>query len=427
MAGTVNDPRFIARTAIGVDWQATEGEAVPGAPFSPAQFVVAMDLSRDPDPTYLEPMGTHGAIFKRFQGNRIISQAFKKELKLWGGRFQVLPFLESVVSGDPTVIDADNTRTGAGAGDITAFSLIGARPYHNVQGFDSSPALATEVTIQMVETPGFPVTVSVYKEAAKTTLLATATVAAAATPTALVASGTSGLTGSITLATAATADALATINKITYNFANQFTKFFRLFYDEGNEVAVLSDCVVQEMVFESAENGELSATIQIMGKRRDFFTSVLTIDETQLDVTPYSHSELTLTVDPSGSPESPVVDDFSFQIVNDVLQYIANSPTPQKLIKRGFTEIGGSFSGESSDEMLNRIKDARANTGAGLGFDAFRADYLLGGKTMRFDMLKVRPQLAEPGIEGELVSKTELEYNALYDGITDPVAITVDM
>lgn len=424
--GDVTDPRFIARTIIGIDWQGTEGEAVPGAPYTPAQFIVAKNFSMNPDPTYLDPDGTHGSHFERFQGRRIISQAFKLDLEMWGSKYQIMPFVESVLSGQPTVATGDNVRSGAGASDITAFSLIGARPHHNVEGFDFSPALVPAVTIEMVDTPSFPVTVNVYSDAAKTKLVATASVAAAATPTALVASGTSGLTGSITLGTASTADALAVITKIIYSFANQYTRFFRVFYTDGDEANVFSDCVVNMLTFESEENGELAVTAEIMAKRRTVTpSSVFLPDESQLDVTPYSHSELTLTNDVGGTPITPAVDQFSMRVENNVLQYIANCPTPQKLIKRGFTGIRGSYRGESADETMGLVRQARSNTAVLVGFKPMRADYDLGTTKLRLDMQRVRPRLAEPGIEEELVGKTELEYDALYDGAVAPLSVEI--
>lgn len=424
--GTVTDPRFIAETTIGLDWQATEGEAVPGTPFTPAQFIVVKNFSMDPDATYLRPNGTHGSHFERFEGDRIISQAFKMEAELWGGRFQLMPFIESALSGQPTVASGDITLTGTGAGDITALSLIGARPHHNVESFDSSPALVPAVTVDMVETPGFPVTVDIYSDAAKTNKVATATVAAAATPTALVAVGTSGLTGSITLASAATDDALATIDKIIYPFANQFTRFFRIFYTDGDETTVFSDCVVSKIMFESEENGELTVTVEMMAKRKAPTASqTFTPDETQLDLVPFSHSELTLTNDVAGTPATPAVDQFSMFVENNVLQYIGNCPTPQKLIKRGFTGVRGSLRGESADETMDLVRQARSNTAQGVGFKDMRADYDLGTSKLRLDMQQVRPRIAEPGIEEELIGKTELEYDALYDGITAPLSIEV--
>jgi hypothetical protein len=191
---------------------------------------------------------------------------------------------------------------------------------------------------------------------------------------------------------------------------------------------VLSDCVVQEIVFESEENGELSVTVSVMAKRRTPTPAqTLTVPETQLDLVPYSHSELVMTRDPSGTPSTPVVDGFSFRIENNVLQYIGNCPTPQKLIKRGFTALGGTVRGESADETFALIADARANTAVAGGFAAMRYDYILATRTLRFEMNQVRHRLSEPGIEEELVGKTDLEYDALYDGTTDPVIVTVDL
>lgn len=428
MAGTVTDPRFIAEAVIGVDWQNTEGEAVPGAPFTPAQFIVVQNLPRDPDPTYLRPNGTHGAIFERFDGDRIISQAFKVELQMWGGRFQIMPFLESVLSGQPTVAFADMTITGPQSANVTALSFIGARPHHNTSPFVSTPAASPTIFLDITG-GAFPFTVDFYKDAALTNQVGTAVVAAAATPTAITAFGGSGLTGSITLAApTAAGTANAALDKVIFPFANQYTRFFRIFYTDGDETIILSDCVCMGMNFESTENGELQATAQVMAKRKTVTAATtFTPTETELDLVIYSHSELTVTNDVGGTPATPVVDNFSIGIENNVLQYIGNSVTPQKLIKRGFTGIRGTLRGESADETMDLVRQARTNTAVATGFKDMTAAYLLSTKTLSFIMKKVRPRLAEPGVEEDLIGKTELEYDALYDGVTAPLSVEIDV
>src|SRR5687767_10513562 len=127
----VTNPKTVVQTAIGLDWQASEGEAVPGTPYTPRQFIVAQVLNRNPDPAYIHPQGTHGSIFHRKDGERIVSQAFKKEIRFFGSRHQIMPFLESVMGGQPTLAFADMTLSGAGAAQITTLSFIGLRPYHN--------------------------------------------------------------------------------------------------------------------------------------------------------------------------------------------------------------------------------------------------------------------------------------------------------
>lgn len=433
MSGTVTDPKVISATSVGLDWQASEGEALASGTPTPKQFLVVQSLSRDPDPTYLHPNGTHGSIFERFDGDRIISQAFKKELKLWGSRFQLLPFIESALSGNPTAANADITRGGPAAAKITNMTLSGVRPYHNTSAHDSSPSAEPKVYIQ-VNSNTYPHPVHVYTDAAHTDEVASGEATASGVSAVLNEVNDSNLTGTITLGSGITSGAASgAIGKITFAFANQYTKFFRLFYCDGVDTFALSDCVVSDLMFESAENAELSVTASIMGKRREKVSSaVMAIDETQLDLVSYSHSELTLTKDPGGSPITPVVDSFTFGVKNNVLQYIANSATPQKLIKRGFVKLGGNLKGESADETTGLVDLARANTAVGAGFTTMRADYTLnvgsGSKTFRLDMpVKVRPVLKEPGVSGELVEKVDLDYEVLYDGVTTPLAVTVEI
>lgn len=428
MPGTVTDPRIISDAALGIDWQDSEGEAVPGTPFTPAQFIVAKNIDRDPDPTYIKPDGTHGTFFRRKDGTRIVTQAFKKEIEFFGSRHQLLPFIESAMSGQPTSAFVDITLSGTGAANFTDLSLIGIRPYHNTSPFVSTPAAVASLFIDTTESPGFPVTVDFFSDAAKTIPVASAIVAAAATPTAIIAVGGSGLTGSVTLSAAATDVAVAVIDKITFPFQKRFTRFFRLFYGDGEEVVVLSDCAVQQLSYASAEGAELMITAAIMAKRREFFTTVLTIPQTELDLVTYSHSEVTVTKNPvSGPGITPVLDSFEFTIENNVLQYIGNAATPQKIIKRGWTNIGGTFEGEHSDEFAELIADARANTAVDGGFNNFRADFDLIGNKHRLEMKDVRIVLDEPNVAEEEIEKPSLTYEAHSDGVDDPVAVTVEL
>lgn len=425
MAGVVTNPRVVVSSLIGLDWQTAEDAAVPGTPYTPTQFIVAQVFNRNPDPSYIHPNGTHGSIFKRKDGDRIVAQAFKKEIKFWGGRLQVLPFLESVTGGQPTIAFADLTLSGAVAGTISALSFIGARPHHNTSHYTSVPPASPTFYLRKTGA-GFPVTFEVFKDSARTQLVANANVTAGATPTALVAQNNSGLTGSVTLSAAGSGDAEALITKIKYPFANQHARYFRLFYTDGQESIALSDCIVESLKFESQENGALEVTAAIMAKRRTITDAVtFSPQETRMDLVPYSHSELTLTRDPSGSPVTPAVDAHEFTIKNNVLQYVANQATPQKLIKRGWVELAGNMKGEFSNELKGILDQARANTVPGAGFFRMQMAYLLSGRTMLFDMQQVKPTLKEPGIAEELVEKIDLDYEAYYDGVTPPVEISV--
>jgi hypothetical protein len=428
MSGAVTSPRVIAQTAVGFDWQASEGESEPTAPYTPKQFIVAQVVNRNPDPAYIHPNGTHGSMFKRKDGDRIVAQAFKKELKFWGSRFQIAPFLESVMGGQPTAAFADMTITGGSS--VSALSLTGVRPYHNLSKYVSINAVAPTLYLTMTPAggPAFPVTVQAYRDSARTLLVAHCSVSGAATPTALVEDNSSGLGGSITLSAAAAQTPSVAVGKIAYAFATQHARYFRLYYSDGKDSFMLSDCVVETLKFESQENAALEVTASIMGKRRHIEQdSAITVDEPSLDLVCYSHSELTLTKDPAGSPITPAVDSHEFHIKNNVLQYIANSATPQKLIKRGWVELMGTLKGETSDELTDLIEQARANTTPGAGFFRFKQSYLLSSKEFLIDLHDAKPVLKEPGVTNELIEKTDLQYEGYYDGTNVPATITIQV
>jgi hypothetical protein len=317
--------------------------------------------------------------------------------------------------------------SGAGAGQITTLSFIGARPYHNAGPYVATPPEVPTFYLKLVGA-GFPVTFEVYRDSARTMLVANATVAAGATPTALVAQNNSGLTGSVTLSAAGANNADALISKITYAFANQHARYFRMYYTDGTDSYAVSDCVVESLKFESSENGALEVTAMVMAKRRTITNAATFLPtEPQLDLVCYSHSELTLTKDPVGTPIVPAVDSYEFTIKNNVLQYIANAATPQKLIKRGWVDLTGNFKGETSEELTKFIQDARSNTLPGVGFNRMKLSYILASKEFLIDLQQFLPTLKEPGVAQELIEKTDVDFSAFYDGVTSPAAITIQV
>lgn len=227
----ITDPRVISDTLVALDWQASEGAAVPAGPYFPRQFLVCESMSRDPGAVLMEPEGTHGSIEKRFDGVRDIVQKFTKELKIWGGSLQLLPFFESVRGGEPTVANADLTETGDAGAQLSAYSLVGVRPYHNTKKYtvvDPTIKLFWKITAAV-----FPTDIEVYREAAMAApdLVAKATAVAGPGVATLVAQNSSGLSGTVTIAAAGITTAIVTqINKVTYPKSNAYVRYFRLYY-----------------------------------------------------------------------------------------------------------------------------------------------------------------------------------------------------
>jgi hypothetical protein len=417
----VTDPRVVAEAVLGLAWQTAEDVAVGAPPYIPPQFIVARDIKFEPDPAYIHPDGTHGAIFHRKDGTRIVANSWKIDFKVLGSRHQVLPFLESVLSGQPTVATADLTETGDTEAKLSLHTLSGVRPYHNASGFVVSPPDTPKVFLKVTATV-FPVTIEAYKDVGLTILVAGPTVVGGAGPYTLAPAAGSNLTvtGSISAApTVSPYTVTLTIGTIAYAFANQFARYFRLYYTDSDETQVYSDCVVSEMEFASSENGELEVSVKVMARRRlvdaaDNLTAAL--DRLKLDLITFSHHEVTITKDPSGSPVVPAFDSATFKITNNVLQYVANSANPQKLIKRGWVDLGGSVQGESCDETAGLVADARLNVLPGAGFKALKIEYLISPVFIRFEMANVRFMEKEPGVSSELIDKVNLDYDALDDG-----------
>ena len=420
----ITDPRVISDTLVALDWQSAEDAAIPSPPYSPRQFIVCKDLSRDAQAVMMEPEGTHGSFEKRFDGVRDIVQRFKKELTIWGGSYQLIPFLESVRGGQPTVANADLTETGDTSAQLSAYSLTGVRPYHNTSKYSTTAQNAR--LFWKITAAAFPTDVEVYRDSgmAAGDLVAKGTAAAAGAVT-LAAQNNSGLSGSVTIAAAGITTSIVTqINKITYPSSNQYVRFFRLYYFDSDELVILSDCAVSQIEFSSSEDGELEASVTVLAKRRTFDTANgITVPEDNLYLTSYSHHELMVTKDVDGTPVTPSVEDFGCSIENNALHYAGNSATPQKIIKRGWTKYEFTMSGEPSDELMGLVTDSRNNT-----FHDYEFRYTLSSKTILFSCPKVRVHhTEEPGFSGEEMAKVDLTLEAYRQAAVEALTLTVEV
>ena len=425
----IANPRVISNCAVGLSWQASEGDAIP-SPFTPDQFLFARRAVPSEEDNLLDPQGTHGSQFLHMGGRRINSRSPMCDLDFYGTKQNIIPLLESATGGEPvsTLANADLTEAGDAGAQLSLWALAGVRPRHNLEfTAPGTYKLYWELTEPVVGDRR----VSLFKDAAKTLKVAEGTRTGDGVIT-LVAQNSSGLSGTVTFTSPFVADTDAAnileITRVRFVFATQISRFFRMAVRDGGRNLIFSDCSVQQIDFKSSENSELMVTVKVLARRFDIQDPGATYVVSGLDLETYSMSELTFTDDVDGVPIAPAIDDFSLSIINNVEAYVANSDLPQKLIKRGWQRVEGTIRGEFGDEMQGILDEARALiTTAGVPASVkLRADYDFNG-VFRLEMPVGHFRIKHPEVNGELVERLELAFNGLTDGTVDSATLYVEI
>jgi hypothetical protein len=225
-----------------------------------------------------------------------------------------------------------------------------------------------------------------------------------------------------------------TINNVVYSSADwglQYVRFFRIAYRSKtttNRLLIFSDCVVSEIEFSAAENAEMTAKVSISARRFDIHDNIggeeVAINYAKLN-TKNTLALNTMDLLINGGAILSVVDDVKFTMKNNMLAYVGNADLPQKLIKRGWQTIDGSFRGEWSDEMKAVVDVSRqfiTSMGTGnmpdmvLDFKIFGVSYL----KFYFCFTRFLP-IDHPEVAGEVISPRDLKWEINTDGVqTNP-------
>jgi len=244
---SITNYRLYADCKVNLGWQyggkgvlATSGVRIEHA-----------SLGINPNLLQLVPDGSHGTKFPHNQGIRNLYEEPAAILDCLASVQTVSLLMESSMRGTPTATQASGAVviTADGAGYVNALVLNGIRPLILAGNIDSTAASAWKVYINVIDGGGGTGhTVNVYKDSARTQLVATGTGDDLGAVT-LAESGNSGVSGTMTLGTVVgnDIDIVAAIGTITYQFAALPTRYFSLFWDDGQAVKVLQDCVVKKL------------------------------------------------------------------------------------------------------------------------------------------------------------------------------------
>jgi hypothetical protein len=426
---TVTDPRVISDVALGVSWQAAEEEAVPGN-YVPDQYIFARRIAPNEDANLLTPDGTHGQQFRHAGGRRVNSRAPKLELEIFGTKRNLCFLLEGALHGQPQSTEAggDITETGDDNTQLSAWVLNGVRPHHNLE-FNAGPPVAHKLYVDLVDATGTR-TVTIWKDSGKTQKVAEGSLAGDGTIT-LAEQNNSGISGTVAVTyTTDDTDIVLTIDKIHYQFSRAVTRYFRMGYRYKNRTYIFSDCTIQQLEFQAAENAEMMIMANIVARRCDIqdpgSSSFIPAD---IDLETYTLSECVFTKDPSGTPVAPAFDDMTLTLENNINQYVGNSDLPQKLIKQGWQLLTGRIRGEMCDEFEDLIDQARGliTTGGAAAMTSLRVAFTYNG-TFLIDMPVGHFRIPQaPEVSEELVEKVELEFDAVTDGSADIAAISLEV
>jgi len=349
---TLTLPESIAEHAVGFAWQTAEGTP---ASIADAQILTCEDVDVDPRFSYVHPAGTTGSSFQK-DTHQLVAREPMAKIKMYGGVHQIAPIIESALRGTPTVAGGDITEAGDTGDLVSAWTLNGLSPGQN-SDISPSTGLATLYVQVEDETPSTGrAQVSLYKDSARTELVARGDAADGGTAT-LAAQNGSNLTGTVLLANPVGASSVAitlSVGKVTFAHAVQPSRYFTLWRDSGKSMERLDDCVVVSMMISGADKGPLYLEAEIIAKNYTKLASGLTAALPRKDFLVFQ--DVTVYTDTGGDNDLQFPADFELMFATNVRQYLGSAATPQKLIA-GRVDLSGKMTlvpAAGSDELIDR-------------------------------------------------------------------------
>lgn len=409
----ITNPRTGNTYGLAFAWQTAEGAA---ASIGNARYALAKSVEPSRGQSYIDPQGTAGSHFEK-PTLRTVTEEPTVTAELYGSVEALPVLLEGAMLGQPTVSNAQMTRTLDGGSFITTMSLTGVRP-----GFNTEWLTAGACKLYISITDGSPNTVNVYKDSARSLLVATCTCADGATAS-LTASNNSGLTGSITLGTvtANDTDIVATIDTVAYVFASQPARFFTTFVDDGQKLHTFADCAVRRLEMTSEDKGPLMVRVEIAAKSWAQASTGATIS---LDhITVFAHQDSVFTTDTGGTPVVQNPMSFGLTIENSLEAVLAGSATPAKLILKSVA-LSARSSHEFSDEVQTMIDNDDADTEY-----AVSSVYTKSSRVLTVTATNMRPKDTRlPAFSERSVSPAEITWTlreAAGSSPAAPIAVTL--
>ncbi|GIW60237.1 MAG: hypothetical protein KatS3mg087_1303 [Patescibacteria group bacterium] len=371
---TITNRRPKNKFGVAFAWQTND---TTPASISNARFFVASDVSSERGQIAIDPQGTHGSMFMK-DTHREVAIRPRVSITIFGAREFLSFLLEAATFGQPSVSNADITESGDTAGVLSNWSLTGVRV-----GYNTDNAAKLYVTLDADAPSAGQNTVSLYKDAARTQLVAQG-IGGDNTTITLSEQNSSGLSGSVDIgaASADNSNIELTLNKITYNFAALPTRKFTTFITDGTDMYKYVGCVVNLLECSSEDESPLVCRVEIWALNEVNEPAAGTITIPAMNV--YSHHDLIFTTDVAGTPTTQSPKSFVWTITNNLSDPLAGGATPAVIFNRS-VDLTLTCRLEPSDEAEALLDKGRAGT-----YEQIRAQYTLGLKTFEVTWNKAK-------------------------------------
>lgn len=373
----------------------------------------------------IDPQGTNGSEYARDYRTEVAMRPRARLRFVGASRAFLALLLEHALHGQPTATSAagDLAEAGDPAGVLGTWSLTGIRPTFNT---DAANILYVKLED---ETPGAgQARVSLYKDSARTSLVAQGSAANGATAT-LAEQNSSGLSGTVVLGTVSASNLTGvtlSVARVRPARAATIARYFTMFRDSGRELEKLTDCVIARLMLESDGRGPgnggsgLVVTADIVASTYTApASSAIAPSVAAAELEAYAHANLAVTV--NAVAQSALR--FSHGIEHDVTQHVANEATPAAIWKRSSRLLPIELVERFADESRTVRDDGAAAT-----WRQIVATHSYAGKALAFTY--PRCVLADPELpetEDAGWKDHALRFEARDDGTNAPVSVALDM
>lgn len=423
MAGLEN-PRTVPDTVIAAAWQSAEGTAASTAD---AQVFFVDSFAGERGTVRIHPMGTSGSQWAKATEKEVATMP-KASLRVLMNAHQAGLWLESLMCGPATVVDADITESAGGVGSGDAENICSNWAFSGVRpGFNVTDGMVAYAQILNEDPTAADVKVQIYSDSGLSQVVAEGTVTKASIPTTmtLTEQNNSGLSGTVQIDSDPTTDnAMAlTMAKRTFSWSLQPSNFFTLWRDTGFEAERFVDCVVSSIKLSGADQGVLVAEIEVMAKTYSVEAAALTPATETVDFLCFADG--VFRTDANGSPVTEYPKSFELTMSRRYTQHLGASSSPQKLIAEGMEPVSGSFvfrPTDGDDTLFDRGVADTWEDGVDLTFT--RGDEVL---TIVLDKLKwTDPKMPDVGVDQ--LGDRAMPFVAVerLDASVEPVVITLE-
>lgn len=377
MAIAQTNTRVMAEFVGGVALQSALGSAAtPSRYLNMERMVIAGNF------VDLEYRGTQGQLMKKKEPVRRVATDPEITLRTYVSRRLLATFMESCLGSQPYAslgLDSGAAFSLAGVG-ASAISALMVRSVTR----DVNTTSQTMYGSMIVNTSAI---IRLYKNAAKTSQVASAYLSAGSGATSLVSVGSNGFSGTITIAAGASTNSFTiTVKYLNYQMASKMGKYMTIVAYDGTDKYQIKDCAIAELAMTSrdAEGAFLDLTL----KGRQVILTQTAVTASITDWTFYAHnSDLHIYRATDYSTEVGATE-VGININNNLLSYRANSSAPLAQIVRG-RAVTGTLAGQLGDELNTFMRNAFKTPTEDITWDALQYKWEINGDSANYARFKL--------------------------------------